>query len=302
MSKDTPSQPAAPDPAVTARAQGAANKETAIAQARLNRVNEYTPFGQSVYEPTGQMQGDIEEFKRTTTLSPAQQALLEQQQGISSDLSSLAGAQVGRIESAVSDPFSFAGLPNAPVANEAQRNEVENSIYNRYKSRLDPRFAEEEASLMDRLASQGITMGSEAYNKEVDRFGRGKTDAYQAAQDAAIQGGGAEQSRMFGLEGAARERGIQERAYERDRPLNELAAFMGASPGITIPQFSPIPQTSVAPTDVLGAYALNNAAQQNVYSQQMGARNAAMGGLYGLGSAALGGFSYGAGRSFFPGR
>ena len=39
---DTPS---APDPSETAAAQGAANKDTAIATAELNRYNQITPYG-----------------------------------------------------------------------------------------------------------------------------------------------------------------------------------------------------------------------------------------------------------------
>ena len=43
MGKSSPRAPAAPDPYATAAAQGAMNKETAETQARLNRVDEYTP-------------------------------------------------------------------------------------------------------------------------------------------------------------------------------------------------------------------------------------------------------------------
>ena len=53
MGKKSPKAPAAPDPAATAAAQGAINRETAIAQARLNQYDEVTPYGSSTYTPTG---------------------------------------------------------------------------------------------------------------------------------------------------------------------------------------------------------------------------------------------------------
>ncbi|WP_448206493.1 hypothetical protein [Azospirillum sp. sgz302134] len=45
MGKSSPSTPPPPDPVATANAQLAMNKETAQETARLNRVNQYTPWG-----------------------------------------------------------------------------------------------------------------------------------------------------------------------------------------------------------------------------------------------------------------
>lgn len=47
----SPSPPDPPDPRKTAEAQGQMNKETAIAQARLNMFDEYTPYGSVTYTP-----------------------------------------------------------------------------------------------------------------------------------------------------------------------------------------------------------------------------------------------------------
>jgi hypothetical protein len=54
MGKSSPSTPAAPDPVATANAQGEMNKETAIANAQLNRVNQVTPYGNLTYAQTPQ--------------------------------------------------------------------------------------------------------------------------------------------------------------------------------------------------------------------------------------------------------
>lgn len=53
MGKNSPKAPAAPDPVATAQAQAAANKETAIANAILGNVDQYTPYGNLTYTQTG---------------------------------------------------------------------------------------------------------------------------------------------------------------------------------------------------------------------------------------------------------
>ena len=62
---------------------------------------------------------------------------------------------------------------------------VGDSIYGRAISRLDPQFAQREAALKTQLANQGLTMGSEAYNNELQRFGNERSDAYGQARYAA---------------------------------------------------------------------------------------------------------------------
>ncbi len=53
MGKKTPSAPAAPDPAATAAAQTATNKDTAYWNAVLNNVNQITPYGTLTYKQSG---------------------------------------------------------------------------------------------------------------------------------------------------------------------------------------------------------------------------------------------------------
>ncbi len=50
MGKSSPKAPAAPDPAATAAAQTASNKETAYWNAVLNNVNQVTPYGNLTYK------------------------------------------------------------------------------------------------------------------------------------------------------------------------------------------------------------------------------------------------------------
>ena len=288
MGKSSPRAPAAPDPYATAAAQGAMNKETAETQARLNRVNEYTPYGSSVYSNTEGGDGSSD-YTRTTTLDPAQQAIVDQQTGISSQLNELAGDRITRVEGSLSDPYSYEGMPDAPVADAAARQQTIDAMYNQYESRLNPQFSDAQTALETQLANQGIGVGSDAYTKAMESQGRTRNDAFQSAMNNAVTGGGAEQSRLFGLQGNARERAIQEYERIRNAPLNEVSALMSGTQ-INNPTFSAIPQTGVANTDFIGAQNSSNAMLNNQYAQQMGANNAMTGGLFGLAGAGAGAY------------
>lgn len=89
----------------------------------------------------------------------------------------------------------------------------------------------------------------------------------------------------------ARQQQLQEEAYLRNLPLNEVAALLGTGQ-IQMPSFNAPPSTSVAPTNTMGAvYNSADLAQKN-YQSQVQANSSAMGGIFdlvgGLGSAALG--------------
>jgi len=281
-------QPAVPDPAAVASAQGAANRETAIAQARLNQINETTPFGSSTYSPTGQQADGIDLYQREVTLAPDQQQLLGLQTGLNKQILESAGPYLQNITNTVSSPFNLEGLPNAPTLDDGSRQRVEDALMGRARAQLDPVYSDASRNLETRLAQQGFDVGSEGYRKALEDFNRSKGDAYQNATWNAIAQGGAEQSRLFGLEGSARERALQERVLERGQPLNEFATLLGQSGGVSLPQFGAIPQTSVAGTDVTGPTYMSYNANQANYQNAQNAQNAFIGELFGLAGKAAG--------------
>lgn len=275
----------------TAAAQGAANRDTATAQTRLNQTDEYTPYGSSVYSPTGGKVDGVQRFRRDITLSPEQQSLQDKETAISNQLNSLASGQIGRVESSLADPVSYEGMPSAPTADSAARQQTIDALYGQAQSRLDPRFSGRREQLAADLANQGIGVGSKAYTGAFESEGRTENDAYNTALNQAIVGGGAEQSRLFGLQGNERERAIQEAAHLRGIPLNDMAALMGTSAGVTAPQFSAAPQTSIAGTDIAGLTAASDQNRMNAWQQGENTRNSAMGGLFGLVGSGLGGWA-----------
>lgn len=285
---DSPKPPPAPDPAATAAAQGAMNKETALTQARLNMFDQYSPYGSTTYSeiPDSEVDG-VPRYEQRINLSPEQQERFDIEQGLSVDMGRLAQGQIGRIENNISDPFSYEGLPEAPTMDDGYRTRVEDALF----QRINPQLEQDRERLETQLINSGFSRGTEAYNEQMDQFNRQLNDARLAV---ASQGGN-EMSRIFGLESAARDRGIQEQLALRNQPINELAGLLGTGPGVQMPQFTSNPQTAIAAPDYQGAVGMKYAGDMNAYNSQMQSRNATMGGLFGLGGAGLGGFTRGKG-------
>ena len=89
MGKKSPSMPAPPDPVKTAEAQAAANKETAIAQAQLNMIDQYTPYGSLVYSP---VEGTAPTFNQAAYDS----ALAAYNQSLANSSQQTGGSRFGR--------------------------------------------------------------------------------------------------------------------------------------------------------------------------------------------------------------
>lgn len=288
MGKSTPSTPSAPDPGYVGAQQTQSNVNTAVANSYLNRINQYGPQGSKTYTQGGSQNVggvDIPLWNEHTTLSPEQQNLYDTQTRVTQGAYDLADQYTGRIGEATRDAFNYEGLPGAPEYNEQYRQQQRDQIIARNQPQMD-RDAE---ALRTRLANQGISLGSEAWNNAQDDYGRSVNDFRLGAD---IQSGTAA-AQQYGLEASTRDRAIQERANLRTQPINEVAALLGTGQGVQAPQFAPVPQVQVAPTDVSGNYW--NAYQGQVAQQQAAQRssNAAMGGLFGLGGSIIGGLAGG---------
>jgi hypothetical protein len=275
--KSGPAAPPPPDPAATAAAQMAANKEGAVAQANLNRIDQYTPQGAITYTQTGTNADGTPKFRSDQTYSADEQAKYDQNNKIALALNSLAGKNIGRVDEAQSKAFSYDGMtpiqtgvntsglprlqsgPAAPTQSgslpnagqvqgsfntgrgvgymdtaeagkgmqsgldyskltalaggddfSADARRVTDAVYGQATSRLDPQVQQQENAMRSRLAAAGIAENSDAYRREMDNFSRNRTDAYNQANFSAIQAGGAEQSRLFGMSLGARQQGVNE--------------------------------------------------------------------------------------------
>lgn len=144
------------------------------------------------------------------------------------------------------------------------------------------------SDFFNRAAGQqyGQNLGAAQLNNQAQQQGFAQELArYQADQSS--------QNQQFnqglanaGLSNAARQQGLQERAYVQNQPINQLTGLLGLGQ-VGMPQGVSYSPTQVGQTDVLGAYALNQQAQNAQYQAQMQNRSGLMGGLFQLGSAAI---------------
>jgi hypothetical protein len=208
------SAPAAPDPVATANAQADANIKAANETANLSRTNEVSPFGNTTWS-----KDPNNTWTSTFTLDPKIQGLLDQvytnanspakpvdtgalpgvgsaQSYRSANPAADMSGQITQAQGVTSSAASNAQLGQhnmadllktaMPTADETMRQKVADAYYKQETSRLDPQYQQMESEMRSRLANQGITEGSEAYNRELDSFNRGRTDAYSTATNSSI--------------------------------------------------------------------------------------------------------------------
>ena len=155
---DLPDMPSGYDPTKAAQTAFNFNQYAAEATKRLNAPNFTTAFGGVTTDPnTGQM---------TQTLSPQQQALLNEQVGRSQNANQYVQGAFGALGSAVNKPFS---LDNA--ATEARLMELG-------RTRLDPILQQQTSQLDTRLRNQGAVPGTPAYDLAMANRSRDVNDAY----------------------------------------------------------------------------------------------------------------------------
>lgn len=277
------SAPDYPDPAETAAAQAQANIEAAIASAWINNANQQTPFGSVNYTQTGTQrvgEHDVPTFNVNQTLSPAQQELFDSRTDLTQGGIYLADHMLRQAIPNLANQFTLEGLPGLPTNMDDFRGQMADSLMQRF----DQDYGRQENGVRNRLANSGIQEGSEAWNAEMDRLSRARTDA----SNQAFQTAGTEAQRQYGMQKDLRQQGINERSLMRAQPINEISGLLGLGSGVQLPQFQSGMGTGVAPTDVIGPTMGQYNAQMQQYQQSQQNNNAMMGGLFGLGGAVLG--------------
>lgn len=108
--KNSGSPPPAPDPTQTANAQSQSNIATAIANAQLNRVNQVTPWGSITYTQGPAGANGVPTWSSQIQLSPAQQAMLEQQQQQQLARGQIAQELLGNVGGSLGKPLDLSSL------------------------------------------------------------------------------------------------------------------------------------------------------------------------------------------------
>jgi len=271
------SAPAAPDPQATAAAQAAANKDAVRESAKVNQINQVTPYGNTTFS------GDIGSPDRTQTLTlPDElQGAVSNQQKLQNYLSGFAADYAPQVAQSMSTPFNTANLGvSAPSYDDSTRARIEQSLYDR----IEPQFAKDEDRLRTQLANQGIGVGSEAYGDSMEGFNDAKTNARLAVTQQA----GNEAARDFSLQQQGFNQALSNELLNRTQGLNEVSALTQGTGALQTPGLAQPAQYQVASPDIIGLEGMAYQGRLNNYNQQMGQQNAAMGGLAGLGAAGIG--------------
>lgn len=252
--KDTKAAPA-PDYAAAASAQGAANKDAALATAALNSPNQVTPQGNLTWtirpgaDPTNPQPGD---WTATTSLSPDQQQLYSSNMQTQQGLAALGNKAIGSVSPVIGTDLDTKNLPgavtsNIPTSADAFANDAakaRQSYYDTSTRLYGEQFGQQEDALRTQLANQGFQEGSAGYTREMNNFQRNRDTAYQNAADTATQKGYDLQSQQLsnlinatGAQNASRSSGIQQQAALRELPINEIIGLMSGTQ-VSNPQFS----------------------------------------------------------------
>jgi hypothetical protein len=241
--------PSPPDPYQTAAAQTQSNLATAKANQETNMVNQTNPYGSLTYSQTGTNPDGTPIYQATTQLNQAQQGLLDQSNANKAAALGVANQYVTGGQGAFSGKGPDLSYNGTTAALDALN-----------RARLDPQWAQATDSQESKLANQGLTPGTPAYDNAMRVFNQGKNDAYNSANLADYQ-------------------------LSSQNALNQWNAPMGAYLSLTgsgqPTNFSPMntPTTNVPGTNIAGLVEQNYQQQ----SQNANSYNGQLAGLIGTG-------------------
>lgn len=191
---------------------------------------------------------------------PSTQAMAESSLGVVPQANTAFSSGIANFQDTISQPYNFNSAPAMPTANEATRQSVADSLYNQSTSRLDPMYNQASSNLDSKLAAQGITQGTDAYNREIDNLMRDKNDAYSTASNTANMSGIDAMNSLFGMEMDARQQGVGEAQAIRDQASKEATTAAGlassANTNAANAVGTNIANVSAAP-DITGSYLAN---------------------------------------------
>jgi Chaperone of endosialidase len=275
---NNPKPPTVADPGRVAVTQGDLNRDTAVTQSIMNNTDQITPDGQLRYTKQDYQQFIPEKFDdkgvkipgtgiyvntpkwtATQTLSQAQQKIKGLSDQTSINMGTIGRDQSSKIGALLNTNFNQDG--------SLDRDRVEKAL----NDRMNPQLQKQRTALHDSLINRGMREGTQAYNDAIDGAGRQENDARLAV----IAQGGNEQNQA-----------IQRAKAIRSTPIDEINALMSGSQ-VAQPQFTNTPNVGVAGVDYQGGVQNRDNVLMQQYQSKVQRNNAMMGGLFGLGSAAV---------------
>lgn len=174
---------------------------------------------------------------------------------------------------------------NARTANDARYGAILNA--GQEQSRLAG-LTRDEATFGNSALQQELLNRTNAtqYGNTMKSQGFADQQAIQGRADANTNNRWNQQQALLAALDNQRSGALQETMALRQAPINEITALLSGSQ-ISTPQFQMAQPAQMATTDVAGITQQGYANQMAAYQQKMAQQQAMMGGLFGLGSAAL---------------
>ena len=269
--------PPAPDYRGAAAEQGAANKEAAIAAARLNNPNVNNPYGTQTWT-----EGATAEDRptMTQTLSPEQQSLYDKQVQSKELLADLGIQGANSLQGVVGKGLDLTGAPAGGGSYDSTRN----SVISAMMGRADEDYGKQRDEANSSLIAAGIRPGTKAYDDRMQMIERSRNDARNLAESSA----GNAASQAFTMDTQRRKDSIAELLAQRQTPLNEINALMSGSQ-VSNPFAVPgaAQNTNIAPAPIFGAAQAQYGANADAYNAQNAQSNSFTNGLFSLGAAGV---------------
>jgi hypothetical protein len=260
----SPQPPAVTDPNITAANQQTLNTNAGQSSQAGSMVNQVNPYGNLSYAQTGTSANGTPLYTATTSLSPAQQQLLTELTGTQTTAGKQAGTLLKNANYGANPTDVIGngttGLTGAAVAQQT--------------AYLNPYFQTQTSQLDTQLRNQGFAPGQPGYDNAMR--------ALQNNQNNTVTGFISQiEPQMF-------QQATQE--YQMPAQMAESLAQFGAPTNPT-QSFTSTPSLNITPANLTQATANAQQAQQQTYQDQLAQNNAMMSGLFGVGSAVLGGWA-----------
>lgn len=249
------SAPAPPDPYAVAAAQTQTNKDTAKYTAEMNMVDQTNPFGTTKYTQSGTNPDGSPKYSATTALNAPQQQLMDTMVNTQQGIGSAANKLIGNLGDSLS---------TAPNLNTDALTSKMMGWFNKYEK---PIWDQQQSNLDSKLAAQGITQGSDAWNNAQNLQARNVGDATN--------------SYLMQAEPTAYSQALS--TYQA--PIQTLGTLLGQStPGNVNQNNAATPTTHMDPANISGDI-------YQSYQSKLGNYENTMNGLFSIPSALLGGWA-----------
>lgn len=261
------------------RLDAANNLEFAKYATTANRANQYTPYGSLTWERGAT---DNDPWTQRVSFTPQGQQLFDLDNQLSLKYGQTANLGFDKVRGMFENlQLDESKLPQRAI-NQGQ------TAQQALLARLEPTLAQEDEALRTRLANQGIGLGSNAYNREMGLQG-------QKANDMRLQ------SSMMGinLDNQNRATALDEAYTAQSRPLDLVNALRSGAQ-VQNPSFGSYAQQATTSggntVGILEGIANRNLQQETNAAQlaqsqanaKSASKDAMLGGLFSLGSAAIG--------------